>query len=129
MSQQLENQDFNKGDEGEISLVDIVQFLKESWKKLSAASLIGAALALGGWQVLGSYSAEYVLLNNSNSNSNSNSNINIPALDIVSLKTLQKSLPSLAAQILDDGKAPTSEHALYKVMQNNEWWQKNVTPI
>jgi len=27
MSQQLENQDFNKGDEGEITLLDIINFL------------------------------------------------------------------------------------------------------
>ena len=110
--------------ESEISLVDIINFLQESWKKLAAAAIVGATLGLGGWFVLGSFSAEYVLLNNSNSNSNSN----IPALDIVSLKTLQKSLPSLAAQALNDGKVSDSEYALYKEMQQDEWWQKNVIP-
>ena len=48
----------------EISFLDIVNFLTDSWKKLAIAALVGAALGLAGWFVLGSYSAEYVLLNN-----------------------------------------------------------------
>ena len=53
----------------EISLLDIVNFLTGAWKKLAIASIVGAVLGLAGWLTLGSYSAEYVLLNNNNNNS------------------------------------------------------------
>lgn len=103
----------------EISLLDIVNFLQESWKKLAIAAIVGAALGLSGWFFLGSYQAEYVLLNNNN---------NSYALDLVSWKTIQKSLPNLAAQIEEEGKAPENQTALYKTLANEQWWQKNVVP-
>jgi hypothetical protein len=107
-------------DEPEISLLDIVNFLQVSWKKLAAASMVGAVLGLGGWFFLGNYSAEYVLLNNNNNNSY--------ALDLVSWKMLQKSLPSLADQIIDENKVPENQVSLYKSMSNDQWWQKNAVP-
>ena len=110
--------------EGEISLLDIVNFLQDSWKKLAAASIVGAVLGLSGWFFLGSYSAEYVLLNNNNNNNNNNSY----ALDLVSWKMIQKSLPNLAAQIEDEGKAPQGQAQLYKSLASEQWWQKNVSP-
>ena len=111
--------------EGEISLLDIVNFLQDSWKKLAAASIVGAVLGLSGWFFLGSYSAEYVLLNNNNKNNNTN---NRYALDLVSWKMIQKSLPNLAAQIEDEGKAPQGQAQLYKSLASEQWWQKNVSP-
>ena len=108
--------------EAEISLLDIVNFLQDSWKKLAAASLAGAVLGLGGWFFLGSYSAEYILLNNTITNTNTY------ALDLVSWKTIQKSLPNLAAQIEDEGKAPQGQAQLYKSLASEQWWQKNVSP-
>ncbi|WP_071467510.1 hypothetical protein [Polynucleobacter asymbioticus] len=107
-------------EEAEISLLDIVNFLHASWKKLAVASLIGAVLGLGGWFALGSYSADYVLLNNNNNNSY--------ALDLVSWKMLQKSLPNLADQIIDERKAPENQISLYRQMSDERWWQKNVVP-
>ena len=107
--------------EGEISLLDIVNFVQESWKKLLAASIVGAALGLSGWFFLGQYQAEYVLLNNNNNN-------NSYALDIVSWKMLQKSLPNLAAQVVEENKIPQDQAALYKTMAQEQWWQKNVSP-
>lgn len=106
----------------EISLLDIVNFVQESWKKLTIAAFVGAVLGLSGWFFLGSYQAEYVLLNNNNNNKNSY------ALDLVSWKTIQKSLPNLAAQIEDEGKTPENQAALYKTLASEQWWQKNVIP-
>jgi len=106
--------------EGEISLLDIINFLQGAWKKLAAASIVGAVLGLAGWLTLGSYSAEYVLLNNNNNNSY--------ALDLVSWKMLQKSLPNLAAQVVEENKAPQDQASLYRAMSNEQWWQKNVLP-
>jgi len=110
--------------DSEISLLDIVNFLQGAWKKLAAASMVGAVLGLGGWFILGSYSAEYVLLNNNNNNNNNNSY----ALDLVSWKMLQKSLPNLADQIIDESKSPENQSALYKKMSDDQWWQKNAVP-
>lgn len=106
----------------EISLLDIVNFLQASWKKLILASVVGAVLGLGGWFVLGSYSAEYVLLNNNNNNNNSY------ALDLVSWKMLQKSLPNLADQMIEENKAPENQTSLYREMRDERWWQKNAVP-
>ena len=117
MSSSIEDQ---KDAEGEISLLDIVNFLQESWKKLALAAAVGAILGLSGWFLMGSYSAEYVLLNYNNNNSY--------ALDIVSWKMLQKSLPNLAAQAVDENKAPENQASIFNAMSNDAWWQKNVVP-
>jgi hypothetical protein len=106
--------------EPEISLLDIVNFLQESWKKLVIAAIVGAVLGLSGWFFLGSYQAEYVLVNNISNNSH--------PLDLVSWKKIQKSLPNLAAQITDEGKAPEGQAVLYKTLGSEQWWQKNVVP-
>ena len=106
--------------ETEISLIDIVNFLLDSWKKLAIAGVAGAALGFLGWFFLGSYQAEYVLLNNNNNNSY--------ALDLVTWKTFQKSLPNLAAQIKDENKAPEGQSRLYGALANEQWWKKNVVP-
>jgi len=108
--------------ESEISLVDIVNFLADSWKKLVIAGVIGVVLGLGGWFTLGSYSAEYVLLNNNNNNNNDGY-----ALDIISWKILQKNLPNLAAQVVDENKVPQNQGRIYKSLADDQWWQKNVT--
>jgi hypothetical protein len=115
----MATEQFQNNTETEISLLDIINFIQESWKKLAIASLVGAVLGFTGWFTLGSYQAEYVLLNNNN---------NSYALDLVSWKTIQKSLPNLAAQIEDEGKAPEGQTQLYKKLAEDQWWQKNVTP-
>ena len=47
---------------------------------------------------------------------------------MVSWKTIQKSLPNLAAQLESEGKAPEGQRDLYKDLANEQWWQKNVVP-
>jgi len=99
-------------DDSEISLLDIVNFLIKSWKKLAIAAAVGAVLGLAGWFFLGSYQAELVLLNNGGT-------------DLVGWRSLQKTLPNLADQILDESKAPESQESLYRMLSNPVWWQKN----
>ena len=123
---------------GDITLVQIINFLADSWKKLLSAALFGVFLGLAGWFLLGEYSAEYILLNNTNininintntnTNTNTNNNANTYALDIVSWKTIQKSLPNLASQILGEVDLPRQEVSLYKDLSEERWWQKNVIP-
>lgn len=107
--------------ETEITLLDIANFLQESWKKLAIAAVVGAVLGFSGWFIFGSYSAAYVLLNNNSSSSSY-------ALDLLSWKMLQKSLPNLADQIIEENKAPENQALLYRAMSNDEWWQKNALP-
>jgi hypothetical protein len=99
-------------DDSEISLLDIVNFLVDSWKKLAIAAAVGAVLGLAGWFFLGSYQAELVLLNNGGT-------------DLLGWRSLQKTLPNLADQILDESKAPESQESLYRMLSNPVWWQKN----
>ena len=96
----------------EISLLDIVNFLQGAWKKLAIASILGAVLGLSGWFFLGSYNAELVLNNNGGT-------------DIVGWRSLQKSLPNLADQIIDESKVPQGQETLYRTLSNADWWQKN----
>ena len=95
----------------EISLLDIVNFLTGAWKKLAIASILGAILGLSGWFFLGSYNAELVLNNNGGT-------------DLVGWRSLQKTLPNLADQIIDESKVPEGQESLYRTLSNTDWWQK-----
>lgn len=102
----------------ETPLKDIVNFLQDSWTKLALAGLVGALLGLVGWITLGNYTALYALNNGYNS---------VPSLDLVSWKMLQKSLPNLVSQIIDQKKVPESQERLFSEMADEIWWQKNVS--
>ena len=99
-------------DNAEISLLDIVTFVQSAWKKLAIAAVVGAVLGLGNWYFLGSYNAELVLNNNGGT-------------DLVGWRSLQKSLPNLADQIIDESKVPQGQETLYRTLSNADWWQKN----
>jgi hypothetical protein len=108
-----------------ISLLEVINFLTDSWKKLIIAALVGAILGLIGWFFLGSYSAEYVLLNSANTKTNTNTY----GLDLLTWKIIQKGLPNLAAQIVERGKVSDSQIGIYRTLSSDQWWQKNATPI
>lgn len=108
--------------DSEISLLDIIKFLQSAWKKLALAAVVGAVLGFGNWYYLSSYSAQYILTNNTNTNTNTY------ALDLVSWKTIQKSLPNLAAQALAEGAITQGQEAFYRSLSDEKWWQKNISP-
>lgn len=140
----------NGADESDISLSDVVEFIQDSWKQILAASIVGAALGFGGWFFFGIYKAELILLNNANINANvsTNTSINVSTnnntsanpnpnpnpnlhpygLDLVTWRTLQKSLPNLAAQMTTDEKLSSDTKAMYREMDNPKWWSKNIVP-
>lgn len=118
------NQNAKNDSECEISVDEIVNFLLKDWKKLLIAAVIGATLGLSGWFVLGSYSSSYVLFSG---NSKLNNSL-INPFEVVTWKFFQKSLPILAHQIVDENKAPSGKISFYKVMSDEDWWQKNVVP-
>jgi hypothetical protein len=134
-----------QADEGGISIYDIVEFIQKSWKQLVAAGIVGAVLGFGAWSFFGSYKAELILLNNTNINTNTNTNsnntftntnlnnntstnINSYGLDLVTWRTLQKSLPNLAAQMAADQMLSSDAQAMYQKMDNPKWWSKNIIP-
>lgn len=53
---------------------------------------------------------------------------NTNTLDLASWKTIQKSFPSLAAQIEGECKAIADQSQLYRTLSNEQWRQKNVVP-
>ena len=75
----------NEVNEQEISLLDIVQFIKEFYKKILAFGAVGALVAIVGILESGAYSANLVLSNNPA----------YTAIDIYLLKYLQAELPTL----------------------------------
>ena len=102
--------------ESEISLLDILNFLAQSWKKLAAAALAGAFLGLGFWFLVASYQVSINLRNNE-------------GLGILSIKSLQATLPNLAAEILEKNQAPEAKLGQYRSMSNPEFWKKALTPV
>ena len=54
--------------------------------------------------------------------------LNNGGTDLVGLRSLQKSLPNLAEQIIDEAKVPQGQEALYRTLSNPDWWQKNLLP-
>jgi hypothetical protein len=102
-------------EDGEISLLDIVNFVQESWKKLAIAAIAGGILGFANWFFSSSYSAKLVLINNG-------------GVELVALRSLQKTLPNLANQIVDEGKVPQGQESLYRTLSNPEWGLKNIVP-
>jgi hypothetical protein len=112
MESPQQNQGGTEQIEGEISLLDVISFLEDAWKKLVISALAGAVIGFGFWFLLGSYRAE-IILNNSG------------GTDLVSWRSLQKSLPSLAEQMLGESKVPDDQKRMYQTLSSDEWWKKN----
>lgn len=106
----------DQSQEAEIELLDIVNFLADSWKKLAAAALAGALLGLGFWLLVTPYQASINLRNNE-------------GLGILSIKSLQATLPNLASEILEKKQAPEGELVLYRSMSRPEFWTKILIPV
>jgi hypothetical protein len=99
--------------ENEISLADIVEFIQESWKLLLAAAFIGAILGFGNWYFLGTYKAELLIQN-------------YGGFNIISWRSTEKILPSLAAEMIEKKAVPENQRDLYRAMSASSWWTKNV---
>ena len=98
--------------DSEISLLDIVNFLQESWKKLVIAALAGAVIGFSFWFFLGSYKAELTLINSGGTN-------------LVGWRSMQKTLPNLAEQMLNESAVSKGQEKLFRTLSSNEWWKKN----
>jgi hypothetical protein len=114
----------NFDSESEISLSDILEFIQESWRQILVASIVGAALGFGGWSFFGTYKAELILVNNTNTNTNTK----IYGLDLITWRTLQKSLPNLAFHLQASEKPSAEAKAIYHKMSESTWWSRGVIP-
>ena len=111
---QTPNSQHNQNADFEISSLDILKFLQDTWKKLVIAAAVGTVVGFSNWYFLGAYQAELVL------NSNGGTNI-------VNWRLMQKTLPKLAEQIIGEEKVPKGYESLYRTLSNSDWWQKNAT--
>ena len=102
-------------EEATISLLDIVGFLSDEWKRMGIAAIAGALIGVIGWVAMTSYKAESVLINDG-------------ALTFMSWRGLQKNLPILASQLLETNRVSEEEKAQFRQLANASWWQKNVLP-
>ena len=102
-------------DENEISLIDIVNFFSDNWKKMIVAGIVGAIIAGLYWFSLVNYAAEKIIINNG-------------VFNVISFKAMQKELPQLAAQIVGEKKVPKGLDSQYETMENFSFWQKNLMP-
>ena len=84
-------------DENEISLIDIVNFFSENWKKMCIAGIVGLITGALYWFFLVNFEAEKIITNNG-------------VFNVISFKSLQKQLPILATQIVDEKKVPMNRY-------------------
>lgn len=99
----------------EINLLDLLEFLLAHARQILVGAAGGLVLAVLGWLALVQYKSQ-VILNNQG------------AISFVGWKTLSKTLPMLADQVLDTGKLPSAEEDQIRRMSQPQWWSKNVQP-
>lgn len=103
-------------EENEISLIDIVNFFSDNWKKMFLAGIVGLISGALYWFFLVNSEAEKIISNNG-------------VFNVVSFKSLQKQLPILATQIVDEKKVPKGLETEFTAMENPTFWQNNLQPI
>jgi hypothetical protein len=59
-----DQRDTGPDDAAEISLLDMVNFLAQSYQKLLLGAVLGLLLGLASWYLLASYQAQWALHNN-----------------------------------------------------------------
>lgn len=99
----------------EINLLDLLEFLVTHIRPIVLGAAGGLLLAVLGWIGLVQYKAQ-VILNNQG------------AISFVGWKTLSKTLPMLADQVLAAGQVPNAEEDQMRRMSQAQWWSKNVQP-
>ena len=118
-NQNQPNMDANLNDameENEISLIDIVNFFSDNWKKMCIAGIVGLITGALYWFFLVNSEAEKIITNNG-------------VFNVVSFKSLQKQLPILATQIGEEKKVPKGLETEFMAMENPNFWLNSLQPI
>ena len=101
--------------ESEISLLDIIDFFRQSWKFLAIALLCGLILGAVYGVLFPKYKAEQVLTNSG-------------GVDFLTWRSLSQNLPLLAAEALLNKELEGEQLELMTSLANPEFWKKNVFP-
>lgn len=117
-------------DEWSIDLLDVVNFLTTHWQQLLMGAGAGLVVALAGWFGLGKYTAETVLINNQVETVMINNQVvsQSKAIDLIGWRSMTRSLPALAAQMVNEGQVPPEQENQLRSMSSNNWWSQNVKP-
>lgn len=94
----------------EITVSDIILFLKKYTNHILLATLIGATLGFASFFHMGRFSASAVLMNDG-------------SIDFILLKRLQSELPRIA-----ELNYQTKKEQYLNQISNDEWWKKNFKP-
>lgn len=102
---------------GEFSLLDVVIFFSQSWKKLLVAGFVVSSITYLYLIFLGNFTTTYSVRNNSQSSYYLNSK---------NWENLKKSLPMLASK--ENASKINSSHAevVSKALESDNWWKKNI---
>lgn len=107
----MEQRPYDERDSEEIDLSQVLFFFVQNWKRLLLGSVIGLVVGVGTWQIFAPYKAQVVLSNN--------------AFSFISWRSLQKSLPVLAAQLVQSQRSAPDQ---LNRLSSPSWWAKNVLP-
>lgn len=86
------------------------------------ASILGTVGGFVVWYFFIGFTAEINLQNNFQQTNNRPS----ASFDIVGLRFIQKNLPQLIAQIIEENKVPDGQQSVYRDMKDEQFWQKHV---
>jgi hypothetical protein len=108
------------GEDDAIDLRDIVDFLRNEWRKLLAGAMAAMLLSVGGAAVLGGYKANGAVFQVATKDAT--------AFDLVKWKYFQRTLPDLAAELVRSGRLELDREGQFNFLSRPEWWDKNVVP-
>jgi hypothetical protein len=102
----------------EISIIDVMNFLKASWARLVAGSVVGSIFGLTYWYFLTPYYVQHKVLNVKKEKILSNAD----------LKFIQDSLPILENKSLNKNEKTKPDTNYYAEFSDSKWWKRNIIP-
>jgi hypothetical protein len=106
----LMSEQHEQHEQHEISLVDIVKFFGEHYKRILMCGVVGLVVAIAAYTQSSIYQATSILTNDG-------------TVDFVLLKRLQINLPRIAQQIADSNGSELANE-----LSSESWWTKNFKP-
>lgn len=107
----------------EIDFRDVACFLQDEWRKLLLAAMVTMSLSVAGVALFSGYKASGSIIQVA-----AESRPNGLAFDFVKWKYFQRTLPNLAADLVQSGRLPGDREVQFVRLSRPEWWDKNVLP-
>lgn len=108
--------------ESEISLYDLIEFLRENLRNLILGLIAGVALGGVGALILAKYEAEIVLDNSVMPQSQSQ-------MTFSEWNTLVNAFPALATQVLEHDRMEGKDHQSMNFLANAKWWSNHAKVV